>query len=224
MPFRHNSFFRFRRYSLLPAAWAVGITIFINDNVLEVTSITGVSMAPTLSPDVNETGTKDVVLWRKCNAARSLQRGDVVMFQTPHRPEYIAAKRVVALGGDTVILDSKRRPRVKIDGGSEEDDSNGNDEGGHIAARNWDAWHGKARVPWGHVWVEGDNWRSTKDSNHYGPISRSLIVGHASCVLWPWSRRGHRPWEKNINETTIIESKEPPPKSLDDLMELQRHG
>lgn len=30
---------------------------------------------------------------------------------------------------------------------------------------------GEVLVPWGHVWVEGDNWRDSLDSNDYGPVS-----------------------------------------------------
>jgi mitochondrial inner membrane protease subunit 2 len=28
----------------------------------------------------------------------------------------------------------------------------------------------EVRVPWGHVWVEGDNQRESLDSNDYGPV------------------------------------------------------
>ena len=70
------------------------------------------------------------------------------------------------------MLDKKRRPP--------EDGSDGG-----RAARQWDIMGevpgggledsrtlGKktVRVPFGHVWVEGDNWRKTADSNMYGPV------------------------------------------------------
>lgn len=46
-------------------------------------------------------------------------------------------------------------------------------------------------VPEGHVWVEGDNCRFSKDSNTYGPVSASLITSKATHVIWPPSR-----WQK----------------------------
>ncbi|KAL4907924.1 hypothetical protein BDW74DRAFT_189306 [Aspergillus multicolor] len=40
-------------------------------------------------------------------------------------------------------------------------------------------------VPWGHVWVEGDNPKKTIDSNAYGPVSVSLIMGNVTAILRP---------------------------------------
>ncbi|KZT43033.1 LexA/Signal peptidase, partial [Sistotremastrum suecicum HHB10207 ss-3] len=44
-------------------------------------------------------------------------------------------------------------------------------------------------IPTGHVWVEGDDWRS-RDSNHFGPIPLALIDAKLSWILWPLSRLG----------------------------------
>ena len=173
------------------ALWATGITIFVNDNVAELTGIDGVSMQPTLSPTYHETARKDWVLWRKWNATSNVQRGDIVHFSNPVKPEAFAVKRVIALEGDTVYLDPKRRPR---DPQSGEETS---------ASRAWDAWAGKAVVPQGHVWVEGDNWRKTKDSNWYGPISKSLINGRALAILLPFERFWTVPWEGFKSRTRV---------------------
>lgn len=45
-------------------------------------------------------------------------------------------------------------------------------------------------VPSGYVWVEGDvlERHRTLDSNTYGPISKSLIVGQLRAIVWPWSQ------------------------------------
>lgn len=43
-------------------------------------------------------------------------------------------------------------------------------------------------VPRGHCWVEGDNYRSSLDSNKFGPISMGLIKGKATYIIWPPSR------------------------------------
>lgn len=50
----------------------------------------------------------------------------------------------------------------------------------------------KVVVPAGHVWVEGENpdARKSHDSNWYGAVSQSLIVGRMGGVVWPWSKRG----------------------------------
>ena len=48
-----------------------------------------------------------------------------------------------------------------------------------------------AFVPRGHCWIEGDNSKSSLDSNSFGPISLGLIKGHATHIVWPPSR-----WKK----------------------------
>ncbi|KAI1105275.1 LexA/Signal peptidase [Jackrogersella minutella] len=52
-----------------------------------------------------------------------------------------------------------------------------------------------ARVPLGHVWVEGDGGeRLSRDSNDYGPISSNLIIGRVTHVVWPLHRAGKVRW------------------------------
>lgn len=57
---------------------------------------------------------------------------------------------------------------------------------------------GVEEVPVGHVWVEGEHPQSREksyDSNFYGPVSMSLVVGRAVGVVWPWERRGWVRWQ-----------------------------
>ncbi|CAK4031103.1 Signal peptidase [Lecanosticta acicola] len=162
----------------------IATVIFLHDNVLQTTPVTGISMSPTLSPHYEETGAKDSILWRKYRATRNLKRGDVILFDSPTNPENVSVKRVVGLSGDEIVLDPRRRPK---------DFENGRvSEGG----KRWDAMKrkGKGRVvvPEGHVWVEGDNWRKTLDSNDYGPISKALIQGKAVAKCWPLSEFGRK--------------------------------
>lgn len=162
-------------------------TVFLNDNYIEVLAVSGASMQPTLSPNYRVDGTRDFVYFNKWEPVKGLQRGDVILFQAPHKPDSLSVKRVVALGGDTVLLDTRRRPEDVMSGVENE------------AAKKWDVLFqrrmGRVQVPEGHVWVEGDNWRSSNDSNAYGPISRGLILGTARCLVWPLKEFGSRPWE-----------------------------
>ena len=179
-------------YGFVGLFWGTAVPIFINDNILEINYITGESMTPTLSPNCKETGEEDVVLWKKWNATKALRRGDVVHFMNPLRPEAFAVKRIVGVQGDTVLLDRRRRPKAR--------------EGPEPpTARAWDEWKGMAQVPPGHVWVEGDNWRESHDSNYYGPISASLITGRAVSIVWPVWRFWTKPWEGFEGRTKVIE-------------------
>lgn len=173
--------------------WVPALVIFLNDHVAHSAFVTGVSMKPTLSPHYSDSGASDLVLFNVWSARKDLKRGDVAQFMSPNKPEQFAVKRIIAVPGDTVILDPRRRPAVG--------------EGPEpTAARAWDSWQGRAVVPPGHVWVEGDNWRKTSDSNWYGPISKSLITGKAVAVLWPGERFWTRPWEGWRGRTRVVEA------------------
>ena len=182
------------RYAALTMFWAVGTVAFVNDNIAETSGIIGSSMSPTLSPDVEATGSRDSVLWNKWDVLSNVKRGDVVMFALPTRPEDTGVKRIVAVEGETVILDPRRRPRKgKTSDGVDVYESRG-----------WDAWGGRVKVPMGHVWVEGDNWRKSRDSNFYGPISKRLILGKAVAVVRPWNRFWLQPWDEYESRTKVL--------------------
>ena len=181
-----------RRSIAVGTFWGVTGGIFIQDNVFKVVDIEGSSMAPTISPLYKDTEKKDWIIWKKWNATKNIQRGEVVHFMNPQKPEAFSVKRVIALEGDVVLLDKNRRPKP-------------NEIGWERKAQAWDAWKGKAMVPQGHVWVEGDNWRKSHDSNYYGPISKSLITGRAVAVFWPPDRFWTEPWLGFKSKTKVIE-------------------
>ncbi|KAM8972053.1 mitochondrial inner membrane protease subunit 2 [Pelodytes ibericus] len=47
------------------------------------------------------------------------------------------------------------------------------------------------KVPKGHMWVEGDHYGHSFDSNAFGPVSLGLLHAHATYILWPPNR-----WQK----------------------------
>jgi inner membrane protease subunit 2 len=215
---------RYRTLRLFSAGtfWCLALTIGLNDYLLEITPIYGSSMSPTLSPSYHATGTKDYLAWRKWLPTQDLKRGDIVMYATPFRPEGSAVKRVIALGGDTVVLDGRRRP-----GGEEDVDDDGVKGGEKTVRRAWDAMAPEVRVPFGHVWLEGDNWRASQDSNYFGPVSRSLIVGKAMGVVWPperWGRHWCEDEEGGKNKkrvwgnTRVVEGVDVVPEEFEDLV------
>lgn len=192
---------RLIKYTVLPFQVAVCTAVFVNDSVLEVASVNGSSMHPTLSPNYEKDGSRDYVVWKKWNATKNLKRGDIVLCHSLQSPDNLSIKRVVAVGGDIVLLDPKRRPEKVANGRL------------NPYFRSWEKMyetgHGRKIVPPGHVWVEGDNWRSTHDSNAYGPISKSLIIGKAHGVFMPFGQFGSRPWENYHVRTKVIPGVEP---------------
>lgn len=103
------------------------------------------------------------------------------MFSTPHDPEKLAVKRIVALAGDIVTPISRQQ---REGSGYDEIDI----DSGEVT---------KVIVPWGHVWLEGDNEKMTRDSNDYGPVSISLLTGVATRIVWPRERWGRIGLEGN---------------------------
>jgi inner membrane protease subunit 2 len=66
------------------------------------------------------------------------------------------------------------------------------------------------QVPSGHVWVEGDGGRGKQsvDSNTYGPISKNLITGKITYVMWPWKSFGPVQWEQFKGKTRVIKGQD----------------
>lgn len=190
------------RSSVRFAAWSTNVVvglcalIWVRDHYVKLDRVRGSSMAPTLSPETHETGRVDWVILRPYTGRSAKQqktteprdegnvrRGDVITFWKPHKPEEMGIKRVVAVEGDTVYptrgyaLDpAARGGRIQglPDGLPDRDED-------AIQVRGEET--GKVVVPYGHVWVEGDNWRKSYDSNDFGPISKGLIEGRA---VWVW--------------------------------------
>ncbi|KAH7084567.1 peptidase S24/S26A/S26B/S26C [Paraphoma chrysanthemicola] len=167
--------------------------IYIRDQWVYITPIKGASMAPTINPTVHETGQKDWLILRpilhRATNPDDIQRGDIVVFWKTNKPEEAGVKRVVALEGDTVYpqrgyaLDpdvlATRRLAGLPDGLPDHDDDSilaDREEGGKIV------------VPYGHVWVEGDNARNSLDSREMGPISKGLIESKAVWIWRGWGR------------------------------------
>lgn len=43
-------------------------------------------------------------------------------------------------------------------------------------------------VPVGHVWVEGDNFKNTRDSDVFGAVALASVQGRATHIVWPPKR------------------------------------
>ncbi|USP75415.1 uncharacterized protein yc1106_02689 [Curvularia clavata] len=178
---------------------AICFLLFLRDHYFELQHVRGSSMAPTLSADAHETGREDYVIVRpflerskgrkgEQGNGLGIERGDVVTFWKPHKPSEMGIKRVVAIEGDTVYptrgyaLDTVlRASRMQgfPDGFAEADADS-------VVPGSQQQELGKVVVPYGHVWIEGDNWRKSLDSNDFGPISKGLIQGKAVKVWRNW--------------------------------------
>ena len=139
-------------------SWA-GVFFCAEHHVATIKVVSGRSMYPTF----NERGPGhcDVVVLDRWSAKQlQYKRGDVVVLRSPHDPDEMLTKRIVALPGDSV------RPRADPH------------------ARR------PTHVPRGQLWVEGDNESSSNDSNSFGCVPSALIEARVCLKLWPLNEAG----------------------------------
>ena len=132
------------------------------------------------------------------------QRGDVMVFFPPHKPDTYYIKRVIGLPGDEIVIKDgslyingdkapqqllarlpASRPVIQL-----MDESLGEVE--HKIHRNIQAGplsrSGVWDVPKGHYFMMGDNRDNSSDSREWGPVSEQAIVGKAFAVWMHWEQ------------------------------------
>ena len=140
------------------------------------------------------------------------QRGDVVVFYSPHDGQRLV-KRVVGLPGDTIEL---RNDGLVLNGNRVEyqpiaesllrdlavlDRASGVFAVEQLAGRRHAVAaipsvaamrnYGPYRVPEGHYFMMGDNRDDSFDSRYFGPVERKRIVGRATAVALSFDRANY---------------------------------
>ena len=100
------------------------------------------------------------------------QRGDVVVVRSPQESGKRLVKRIVALPGDSLEIEGGT---IRINGESISEP--------YVLGNTRD--RDKSTIPEGHYFVLGDNRTRSNDSNNFGPIHESQIIGKAWLVYWP---------------------------------------
>jgi len=120
---------------------------------------------------------------------RPLQRGDVVVLQSPRNPNIDYIKRIVGLPGDKILI---QNTNLYINGQLITEN--------YIAAPTnlWETGFLKEGVPFtipqGDVFVMGDNRPRSSDSREFGPIPIKHIIGVVKYRYYPPRKSG---WIKN---------------------------
>jgi len=174
-----RSFARDTSWYLFGIATWFPVIYFFNSKIGTTAKINGASMYPYLNIDYDRSLQKDICYINKWLAKDNIQRGMIVSFWSPYHPEVQAIKRVIAVEGDIVYT---RAPYP----------------------------YPTCEVPHGHVWVEGDGTHGGKnslDSNTYGPLSKNLITGKVTYILWPWKSFGSIEWWNFKPKTRVVKAR-----------------
>jgi signal peptidase I len=154
--------------TLLIVGAAFAIAMLVQTFMFRITGILQTSMLPTIDP-----GDRIIV---NCLTYqyREPRPGEIVVVHDPLDDKKDIIKRVIALGGDVIEVDSG----VLYVNGKVVDEP---------YVINKDVVKGQARftVPDDYVYVMGDNRPVSGDSRDFGPVAESEIIGKVICVMWP---------------------------------------
>lgn len=151
---------------------ALVIVLVVNIFLAQATRVEGQSMDPSLHDS------ERLIIEKVSYRFRAPQRGDIVVLRRPQRSVDPLIKRVIGLPGETVSIHDAM---VYIDGDPLMEPYLDQPTWGSMAP---------VVVPEGHVFVMGDNRRSSNDSRAFGVVSLDDIVGRAWLRYWPPSEFG----------------------------------
>jgi signal peptidase I len=121
---------------------------------------------------------------------RAPERGDIVVFRYPNDESRDFIKRIIAVGGDTVLVRDNRvwlngqlieEPYVRPGSFREPLSSHCS----YVYACE------PLRVPPGSYFVMGDNRDNSQDSRYWGFVKREKIRGKAFLIYWSWNPETH---------------------------------
>lgn len=148
---------------ILPALFIATLLVVF---VLQPTRVDGHSMAPALQSE------QRLIIEKVSYRFGEPESGDVVVFRLPEHNDAVLVKRVIAVGGDVVYI---REGRVLV-----------NNEPYPITAGTQPlADFAPIVVPYGYVFVLGDNLDESTDSRTFGVVANEDLVGRAAVSYWP---------------------------------------
>jgi signal peptidase I len=153
---------------------SIGISFFFIIFLYEPVKVEGTSMLPGLQDQERIFINKFVYHWEP------ISRGDIVVFRYPRDTSKSFIKRVIAVGGDRVVIDKGRvyvngqlLPEPYVPPQYKDDRSTG-----------------EIIVPAGEFYVMGDHRSMSDDSRDFGPVDDGFITGKAVFVYWPMDKLG----------------------------------
>lgn len=163
----------FRQYR---PVWDVGLKALLLFMVAQLWVVQGYKVfGSCMEPNLNN---GERLLGSKLAMVTGIHRGDVVVFQPPHKPQTAFIKRVVGLPGELLEI---RNNQVFV---------NGKRLNEPYLQRVWHDERPAERIAKDMVFVMGDNRDNSNDSRMWGELPLRSITAKAWLRYWPLQRAG----------------------------------
>jgi len=161
---------------LFSIALAIVLALTINTYVFARSTVSGLSMLPTLNNN-------DSVLVEKISLlTMNIKRGQIIIFNSENEAKDIYIKRVIGVEGDEVELKNGKVYLNDVELKEPYLKENTLTKAGSYLAENQ-----KIKIAKGSVFVLGDNREVSNDSRYLGPISTKEIDGHVVLRAYPFN-------------------------------------
>jgi signal peptidase I len=155
-------------------AISVIISAFFIIFLYQPVKVEGTSMLPGLEDQERIFINKFVYAWEP------ISRSDIIVFRYPRDPSKSYIKRVIAVGGDHVVID---KGRVYVNGNLLREP--------YVPAQFLDfRSYPETIVPENSYFVLGDHRSMSNDSRDFGVVDRSYVSGKAVFIYWPMAKLG----------------------------------
>ena len=164
--------------------------------IMQPNQVKGASMEPTFQSG-------DYIFTSKITYKfRPIKRGDVIVFKSPKNPDIDYIKRIIALPGDTLLVDNGT---VYV---------NNNQVTENYISDVTNLWNGgyiregeSVTIPEEDIFVMGDNRPRSSDSREFGPIPIDSVIGNVFYRYFPSIKMGiiKNPLPKNL-QTKIVKN------------------
>ncbi|MBN2047069.1 MAG: signal peptidase I [Anaerolineaceae bacterium] len=144
------------------------ILYFAIDAFVGRVRVESISMLDTIQPN------EFLLIFKPASWFDHYQRGDVVVFHYPLKPEEDYVKRVIGLPGDTVSVHDRQ---VYVNG----------EQLTEPYIKEAPTYTGVWEVPDGYLFVLGDNRNMSSDSHSWGFVPLENVFGRVIAIYWPLS-------------------------------------